>query len=204
MMEQVSTEYERVEILDEVSPPLSKPQQHVEYRPAFVTSRILRKGEFFGKSFTDWIVRVINKITLGKADMVQRLFCFILVGGLGSIVNLLCFSLLYHFLMQSAVEMVAYFLAFVIATEVSILHNFVLNDWITFRHLRGHNRYWFVRCVRFHVTSAGGALVTLGISFAFFHVLHVPLLFSQGIALVAATLFNFTFHHMFTYGHKGL
>ncbi len=53
--------------------------------------------------------------------------------------------------------------------------------------------------MRYHVTSVGGTLVTLGLSFSLLHVLHVPALFAQAMALVVATVFNFVAHHVFTY-----
>lgn len=133
-------------------------------------------------------------------EIVVRLFSFLVVGGFGAVLNLVCFSCAYYALGWSINRLIAFPIAFVIATEVSILVNFILNDRFTFRQLHDRGRAWQMRCMRYHVTSVGGTLVTLGISFSLLHVLHVPALFAQATALVVATVFNFVLHHVFTYG----
>jgi dolichol-phosphate mannosyltransferase len=154
-----------------------------------------------GWKFADRVLDITDTLTRGRADWFQRLFSFLFVGGLGAVVNLACFSIIYYLLVQSIYGLVAYLVAFITATEVSIVTNFVLNDHITFRHLHGQTHSWRRRCVRFHVTSVGGTLLTLGISFSFLHLLHISALLSQGTALIIATAFNFVFHHIFTYRH---
>ncbi len=141
--------------------------------------------------------RTLSTIMGSYAPVIRRLVSFLFVGGLGAALNLLCFSILYNILLRLSIGVVVYLVAFAIATELSLFHNFLLNDWITFRHLRG--RHWMMRCLRFHVTSTGGALLTLGISFSLFNFFGMSALVAQGTALVAATLFNFFFHHVFTY-----
>jgi dolichol-phosphate mannosyltransferase len=131
--------------------------------------------------------------------MVVRLFSFLCIGGFGAIVNLLCFSGVYYPLLEVANSFVAYGMAFVVGTEVSIVSNFILNDRLTFGDL--HARSWQARCLRYHVTSIGGVLLTLGSSFALLQLLHVPVLPAQATALIIATACNFVFHHVFTYGH---
>jgi putative flippase GtrA len=141
--------------------------------------------------------RTLYKNMGSYAPAIRRLLSFLCIGGLGAALNLLCFSALNRILVRLSTGLVVYFVAFAIATELSLLHNFLLNDWMTFRDLR--HRHWARRCFRFHVTSTGGTLLTLGISFSLFHFLELPLLLAQGTALVAATLFNYLFHHIFTY-----
>jgi putative flippase GtrA len=94
-----------------------------------------------------------------------------------------------------------WFVAFAIATEISILANFIPNDYLTFRHLPGHKRTWLARCARFHMTCVAGVALTLGISSGLF-LLSVPAWLAQAIALILVTAFNFTAHHLFTYRHK--
>ncbi len=134
-------------------------------------------------------------------EMLVRLISFLLVGGFGAVVNLACFSSIYYPMARSLNGLLAYAIAFVMATEVSILVNFILNDHITFRRLHDQHRSWRVRCIRFHITSIGGTLVTLGISFSLLHLLHVPAPLAQSAALVVATTFNFVLHHVYTYRH---
>ena len=135
-------------------------------------------------------------------ETIIRLFSFLCIGGFGAIVNLLCFSGVYYPLLEIANSFVAYGMAFVVGTEVSIVSNFILNDRLTFGDL--HARSWQARCLRYHVTSIGGVLLTLGSSFALLHLLHVPALLAQATALIIATACNFVFHHVFTYGLVGV
>jgi dolichol-phosphate mannosyltransferase len=159
--------------------------------------------EYYPKKWValDRLYTFIDAKTGGRAAWFQRLFSFLFVGGLGAVANLLCFSALYYPLMRSLKSLVAYYIAFLLATELSIVINFALNDRITFRTLAGQSRPWKTRCVRFHLTSTGGALLTFVISFSCLHWLRIPAFLSQVIALVAATAFNFAFHHAFTYRH---
>jgi len=131
----------------------------------------------------------------------KRLVSFLIVGGLGALVNIAFFTFTYTRLERSTPNLAAYLVAFALATEISLLFNFMLNDQITFRQLRGQKRSWQIRCVRFHVTSIGGTLLTLAFSFSLLNIAHTPALFAQALALIVATAFNFAFHHFFTYQH---
>ncbi len=131
--------------------------------------------------------------------IVVRLFSFLCIGGFGAIVNVLCFSGVYYLLLEVANSFIAYGIAFVVGTEISLVSNFILNDHFTFGDF--HARSWQARCLRYHATSMGGVLLTFGISFSLLHLLHVSALPAQAAALIIATAWNFVFHHVFTYGH---
>ena len=72
--------------------------------------------------------------------IVVQLFSFLCVGGFGAVVNLLCFSGVYYPLLEVTNRFLAYGISFVVATEVSIVSNFILNDRLTFGDL--HARCW--------------------------------------------------------------
>jgi putative flippase GtrA len=144
---------------------------------------------------------ILNRIIGKRTNMLLKLFSFLFIGGLGALVNVLCFTLAYRALLPSVSTPVAYLWAFFLATEISILANFTLNDLITFRHLRVAHNSWSTRCTRFHATSIGGTLLTLAISFSLLHFVHIQAMFAQAIALMVATAFNFVGHHVFTYRH---
>jgi len=112
-------------------------------------------------------------------------------------VNLLCFSSVYYPFIKSTDSPIAYGVAFVVGTEVSIVSNFILNDRFTFGDL--HARSWQARCLRYHMTSIAGVLLTLGTSVSLLHLLHIPALPAQATALIIATALNFVFHRVFTY-----
>jgi putative flippase GtrA len=150
----------------------------------------------------------VDAVTHGRADWAQRLVSYLFVGGFAALVNLAVFSIIYYWVFpippnttDEFIRGLHWFVAFAIATEISILANFIPNDYLTFRHLPGHKRTWLERCVRFHMTCVAGTLLTLGISFAL-HLVHVQAWIAQAIALILVTAFNFTAHHVFTYRHK--
>ncbi len=148
---------------------------------------------------------IADRLTGGRAEWIQRLFSYLFVGGIAAIINLITLQLMLNWLDGAGLPFshrVHYVIAFAVATEVSILANFIPNDRVTSSHLPGHSRSWLQRCARFHVTCTGGIIVTFAVSSLLHLVFKVPALPSQAVALIIATAFNFTFHHLFTYRHK--
>jgi len=143
---------------------------------------------------------ITDGITRGRAGLLQRLSTYLVIGGTAAVVNLGILAVFFHF--GSASVLSYWLLANVVAYEISIMANFIPNDYFTFRHLAGHDRSWLARCVRFHITSLSGVIVTFILSAALFHLLKLPPLVAQAIALIIATAYNFTVHHLFTYAHK--
>jgi putative flippase GtrA len=137
----------------------------------------------------------------GKAGWLQRLVSYLFVGGFAAVVNLICFSILENNVPMPFSDFVHNLIAFVVATEISIMANFIPNDRITFSHLPGHSRSWWQRCARFHLTAIGGTIVTYIVQFSLHFGAHMPYLFAEAIAIIVALAFNFTFHHVFTYRH---
>lgn len=145
---------------------------------------------------------IADKVTNGRADWVQRFFSYGFIGGIAALVNLLLFSIVYHYVAMPVSDIVHNLIAQVIAFEISLMVNFIPNDYFTFRHLAGHNRSWGARCLRYHITSITGFCLTVLIEFMFTFGVHIPAFFSQAIALMLVFMYNFTFHHLFTYRHK--
>jgi putative flippase GtrA len=147
-----------------------------------------------------------DQLTGGRADWVQRFVSYSFIGGCAAVVNLVIFSLMWqvaplpfdtHIWWQDGLK---WFTAFVVAAEISIFANFIPNDYFTFRHLPGHQRAWVARAARFHLTCMPGALLTGAISGAA-HFARIQATLGQAIAIAIVFLFNFTFHHVFTYRH---
>jgi putative flippase GtrA len=158
-----------------------------------------------GKSYYDtrWplvnqLLDITERLTGGRAGVIQRLFTYLLIGGSAALVNLGVFAFFEHFGSLKTLTLytiVGYFSAY----ELSILANFIPNDYFTFRFLEGHKRTWLARAARFHMTSLSGVLVTFILSWVFYHPLNLPLLVAQALALILAVFYNFTAHHIFTY-----
>lgn len=160
------------------------------------------------KSYHDTRWPVVNQalalteqLTGGRAGVIQRLFTYLMIGGTAALVNLSILAIFEHFGSLKTLTLytvIGYFSAY----EISILTNFIPNDYFTFRFLPGHQRSWLARCLRFHLTSLSGVAVTFALSWIFYHPFDLRLLVAQALALILAVFYNFTAHHLFTYAHK--
>jgi putative flippase GtrA len=144
---------------------------------------------------------IVDKVTNGRADWVQRFFSYSFIGGIAALVNLTLYSVIYLFVPVPVSQMVHNLIAQAIAFEISLMVNFIPNDYFTFRHLAGHSRSWRARCLRYHITSITGLCLTVLISTMLTFGIHVPAFFSQATALILVFVYNFSFHHLFTYRH---
>lgn len=97
-------------------------------------------------------------------------------------------------------------IAWAVATEISLFANFIPNDYFTFSHLASHgDRSWGVRCLRYHITSISGSVLTLLLEEVVFTTLFgITPIISNGIAIMIVLFYNFTVHNVFTYRHKKL
>ncbi|MGH2504187.1 MAG: GtrA family protein, partial [Ktedonobacterales bacterium] len=134
--------------------------------------------------FVNRALALTERVSGGRAGTVQRLFTYLLIGGTAALINLGALAIF-----ESAGSFKVWWylvLANVVAYEVSILANFIPNDYFTFRFLPGHQRSWLARCLRFHMTSLSGVLVTSALFFVFFHWFGLAPLVAQAIALIIA------------------
>jgi putative flippase GtrA len=149
---------------------------------------------------------VADRVTNGRAGWVQRFVSYGFIGGFAAVVNLILFNAIFYLAplpYDHAIwwqDLGHYIIAFVVASEISIFANFIPNDYFTFRHLPGHQRSWLARAVRFHVTCMVGVLLTFLISVGL-HFVGIAAGLAQAMAIAIVFLFNFTFHHVFTYRH---
>ncbi len=152
-------------------------------------------------AFVNKVLAIVDAFTGGRAGWVQRFFMFAFIGGCAALVNIAVFYLIFDVIAQPSNATVRNVIASLFAAEISILANFIPNDFFTFRHLEGHQRSWWARCLRFNMTSAGGAVLTFAIEFSLSHLLGVRPIIAQAIALIIVLFYNFSFHHIFTYRH---
>jgi putative flippase GtrA len=146
-----------------------------------------------------------DTVTKGRAGWLQRIFTYLMAGGFAAAVNLSVFQamlLLPLGLSEQAHNLVAY----LVAAEISIIANFIPNDYLTFRHLPGHARSWWQRCLRFHITTSLGTALTFVLEYTLhfvvrFGTFRIPAVVAEAIAIVIVLFFNFTMHHVFTYRH---
>jgi putative flippase GtrA len=125
---------------------------------------------------------------------VQRVLYFLFIGGVVASANLGVVWFLAH------LHRVPYVVAITIATELSILASFALNDRLTFSGLARRGHPLSVRCLRFHSASALGALLTIAFSTAIHGLLHLRPVIAQLTAIVIVSAINFLMHRFWTYG----
>jgi putative flippase GtrA len=145
------------------------------------------------RGFSTTLARWLDRWTWGHRKQALRLASFLIVGGLGTVVNLGCVWLF------SRYTPLPYALYIVLATEISLLCNFALNDRFTFRALVDGRRSWGMRCLRFHAPAMLGFVLTLLLSDGAHYLLHLSPLIAQGIAILIVTFVNFAVHHLWTY-----
>lgn len=151
--------------------------------------------------FVNRVLDIVDTRTGGRAAWCQRFFMFACIGGCAAFVNMAVFYLVFDAIALPVNEPLHNVIASVLAAAISIIANFVLNDFFTFRHLPGHQRSWLARCARFYITAVGGCVLIFVIQFALSHLLHVRPIIAQAIALIVVLFYNFSFHHIFTYRH---
>ncbi|HTK10321.1 MAG TPA: GtrA family protein [Ktedonobacteraceae bacterium] len=154
--------------------------------------------------FVNRMLDIVDLVSGGRADWVIRFLSYCVIGGFAAVVNLVVFHVVFYnvplpFDSQDAI--LHNIVASAVAAEISILANFIPNDFFTFRHLPGRARSWPARCLRFHATSISGSVLTFLIEFGFSYLLHIQPTIAQALALIIVLFYNFTVHHLFTYRH---
>jgi len=148
------------------------------------------------------VLDIVDEVTGGKADWIVRIVSYVFFGGTAAVVNLAVFQAMLYIIPASIGDFWHTLFANMVACEVSLIANFIPNDFFTFRHMPGRQRSWLARCGRFHLTSLVGSLLTILIQQFFSHVVHIYPTLAEAIALILVLFYNFSFHHLFTYRHK--
>lgn len=126
-----------------------------------------------------------------------RMTRFAAVGALGTLVNLLVMALLFH-----GTFGVNYVVAAVIAAEISILHNFVLQERFVFHDMRDGAKSWRGRLTQHLVFNNAEALIRLPFLVLLVEALHFWVLLAQAVTLAIAFLARFMFASRVVYRPK--
>jgi putative flippase GtrA len=150
------------------------------------------------------VLDIVDKQTNGRAGWLQRFVSYLFFGGVAALVNLAVFYIMYYhilafFALKSPVG--ANVVSYIFASELSIIANFIPNDRFTFNKLPGAHRPWIQRCLRFHMTCIVGSCLTFLIELGLSTFVHIQPIFAEAIATLIVLIYNFTFHHLFTYRH---
>jgi putative flippase GtrA len=148
------------------------------------------------------LLDMVDDKTNGRAGWLQRFVNYLFFGGLAALVNLFVFYVTYyHVFTRLHPEILHNSLSYIVAAECSILANFIPNDRFTFNKLPGARRPWLQRCTRFHMTAIVGTLLTFVIELSLSTFIHITPVISEAIATLIVLVYNFSFHHIFTYRH---
>jgi dolichol-phosphate mannosyltransferase len=154
----------------------------------------------------DFIDRKQGQSKLGLADIVEFVFNawwirlrairtfirFALVGASGTLVNLGAFTAALHVGLNK-------YVASAVAIEISIIWNFFLNNYWTFKERRTRDRTR-IKGLKYNLVS----LATLGVSFATFSAMSLwvpraPLQFDQFVGIIPAVLVNYFLNSYWTF-----
>lgn len=155
-------------------------------------------------SLPNKILDIIDAKTSGRAGLVQRVISYLFFGGVAALVNLGVFYIMYYHVLASVVAQnvsLGNILSYIAAAELSILANFIPNDRFTFNTLPGAHRPWLQRCLRFHMTCIVGSVLTFLLEFAMTHFTPIQPIIAEALATLIVLVYNFSFHHIFTYRH---
>jgi putative flippase GtrA len=165
-----------------------------------VPIRTLPSYQPYPWAFVNQVLDVVDAKTGGRAGWLQRLISYLFFGGTAGIVNLLLFYLLfYHVFDHMPNSFWHNTVSYAIAAECSIMANFIPNDRFTFNKLPGARRPWIQRCLRFQMTTIVGSILTYLIELTLSTFFHIEPVLAEAIATVMVLVYNFSFHHIFTY-----
>jgi putative flippase GtrA len=137
----------------------------------------------------------INSIIHQKE--VRRVVKFALVGAWGFVINM--------FFLWFFTETVGLFYLFssLIAIEISLLNNFVLNDLWTW-HDRGKEgkREYFKRMLQYHATASAAMLANVAILWVLTELFDVYYLASNVFGILCGSALNFFVNDRWTFKHK--
>ncbi|AJY73964.1 glycosyltransferase [Paenibacillus beijingensis] len=135
---------------------------------------------------------------VAASDEDSRFVKFGLIGLCGVVVN----TTLYWTLLKSGL---AVFWAFLAASFISMLFNFVLNNRYTWQSRHGSGSSilnWAGRLLKYSVVTSGSILLSSGLVSALVHFFHAHSLFSGWIGIAFGIVWNFVLNDKWTFSRK--
>ncbi len=163
------------------------------------TTDLMIDADWF-RAFHTWL----DAKSHGKANSIISLLSFLVIGGSASIINLMVVLIFDIVDKTHRNDLAVQLLYGAIATEISLIYNFMLNDRFTFKLLVDKNRTWLQRCIRFHGPAMVGFVLTQVLHAVFYLALrgtatpHITVV-SQALAILIVTFVNFAMHRFWTY-----
>jgi putative flippase GtrA len=132
-----------------------------------------------------------------QVTQIQRVVKFALVGTWGFVVNMF----LLWFLTEKAG--VFYLFSSIVAIEISLLNNYVLNDLWTW-HDRGKagKKEYFKRMLQYHVTASAAMLTNFMVLWILTEAFHMYYLASNVFGILCGAALNFFINDRWTFKHR--
>ena len=142
-------------------------------------------------SFTQG-VRFLTQLTMLRFG---RMSAFALVGGFGAVANLV----IMWGLMRLGVE---YVVAAVIASELTIIGNFLLLEYLVFADMRSESGLMRHRFLKSFTFNNAEALIRIPVMWLLVEGTHLSAVFAAALTLVAAFIVRFVFHALVVYAPR--
>jgi dolichol-phosphate mannosyltransferase len=139
--------------------------------------------------------KAVAKVCLLTGALSQhrgRIVRFGLVGASGVLVN---YTLLY---LLAGVGGLNHLAAAALATEAAILSNFIFNNLWTFGDVRPRTT-WRRRVTQYNLFCLGGLVISVTVLAILSYLLHIHYLIANIFAIGAATVWNYTANHCWTW-----
>jgi len=139
------------------------------------------------------LLRLLERVP--GIDDPERFLKFSVVGASGVIVNL---GLLWFL---TSIVGIYYVISNIIAVEISIITNFILNDLWTWRDRRtGGLTATLKRLAAFNAVCAGGLVINTAVLYALTTYLGIYYMISALFGIAAATMWNYWVNNLITWG----
>jgi len=166
--------------------------QNIKEVPYTFGNRSSSESKMRMRQQVDYLMHLYS--LMNRKGEIIRFLKFCAVGASGVLVNEGLLWILKHFaglhlLLSSAISI-----------ETSIISNFILNDYFTFRDRRLLGARPFVqRLYKFNAVSLAGLAINMGVLWLFTHVFGVYYLVSNLIGIAMATLWNYFINRSWTW-----
>jgi dolichol-phosphate mannosyltransferase len=98
----------------------------------------------------------------------------------------------------TAIGQIHYMISSPLAVEISIVSNFLLNNYWTFRDAQDYSRF-STRMLKFHVTAAGGFVINYAFLVGLTELTGLHYLLSNLVGILAAFLWNYAVNVKWTW-----
>ncbi|MBN1643322.1 MAG: glycosyltransferase family 2 protein [Dehalococcoidales bacterium] len=160
--------------------------------PFTFVSRSAGESKLNARQQIDYLKHIFD--LMKRKGELLRFIRFCLVGASGVGVNIGVFALLTRLGGMNESD----FLALAIAIEISIITNFTLNDFFTFRDRRSSGCF-LLRLLKFNVICLAGAGIQTGVYALLYHGLGIYDLLSDFIGIIVAMIWNYLLNTWITW-----